>query len=196
MKEVIEDINRWQEENLSIAFATVVQTWGSAPRKVGAKMALTPDGRIARYIFGIDYPPRDLRLALVDAAAGEIGSPADQLLLLYDYPASQAALARTRQGDGGKVAARFEVFLGSVELANGYHELGDAAEQRRRFEADRKRRAEAGQELAPLDENLLAALEHGLHECAGVALGLDRLLVAMLDDDHLDAALAFPFERA
>ena len=149
-------------------------------------------------IFGIDDAglTRDDWLDLLLTHLIQPSFPADQLLLLYDYPASQAALARTRQGDGGKVAARFEVFLGSVELANGYHELGDAAEQRHRFEADRKRRAEAGQELAPLDENLLAALEHGLPECAGVALGLDRLLVAMLDDDHLDAALAFPFERA
>ena len=149
-------------------------------------------------IFGIDDAglSRDDWLDLLLTHLIQPSFPADQLLLLHDYPASQAALARTRQGDGGEVAARFEVFLGPVELANGYHELADASEQRRRFEADRQRRSEAGQEVAPLDERLLAALEQGLPDCAGVALGVDRLLLAMLGGEHLDEALAFPFERA
>ncbi len=120
--------------------------------------------------------------------------PADQLTLLHDYPASQAALARLN--DDGVTAARFEVFWGGLELANGYHELTDAAEQRRRFETDRAVRAQRGLPDVPADDHLLAALRHGLPECAGVALGLDRLLMKLIGVDHIDRVLAFPFERA
>ena len=149
-------------------------------------------------IFGIDDAglSRDDWLDLLLTHLIQPSFPADQLLLLHDYPASQAALARVRKGDGGEVAARFEVFLGSAELANGYHELGDAREQRRRFEADQQRRQSAGQTLAPIDGRLLSALEHGLPECAGGALGVDRLLLAMLQGDHIEQALAFPAERS
>ncbi|MBS0194039.1 MAG: EF-P lysine aminoacylase GenX [Proteobacteria bacterium] len=118
-----------------------------------------------------------------------------ELLLVYDYPASQCALARIR-ADDPPVAERFELYLGSVELANGYHELTDAAEQRARFERDRARRAQRGEVLPPLDENLLAALDANLPDCAGVALGVDRLLAAMLGVDALADVLAFTFDHA
>ncbi len=97
---------------------------------------------------------------------------------VQDYPASQAALARLKPEDT-RLAERFELYFGDLELANGFGELTDAAEQRARFEADNARRAERGLPVYPLDEAFLAALEKGLPECSGVALGLDRLLMAM-----------------
>jgi elongation factor P--(R)-beta-lysine ligase len=120
----------------------------------------------------------------------------DQLLLLHDYPASQCALARVRGEGAEAVAERFEAFIGPLELANGYHELVDAAEQARRFERDHARRAELGLPRPDIDQRLLAALQHGMPACAGVALGVDRLLAAMVGSDRLDAVLAFPFARA
>ena len=119
----------------------------------------------------------------------------DELLLVHDYPASQCALAKIR-ADDPPVAERFELYLGPVELANGYHELTDVAEQRARFKRDHGVRAQRGDPLPPLDEHLLAALEHGLPDCAGVALGVDRLLGAMLDADAISATLTFAFGLA
>ena len=123
------------------------------------------------------------------------GFARDELLLVHDYPASQCALAKIR-ADDPPVAERFELYLGPIELANGYHELTDAAEQRARFNKDHALRAQRGDPLPPLDARLLAALEHGLPDCAGVALGVDRLITAMLDADTIAASLAFPFDRA
>lgn len=120
--------------------------------------------------------------------------PANRILMIYDYPKSQAALARIRQGDV-PVAERFEVYLGPIELANGYRELNDADEQRDRFERDLSRRQKRGAVRPPIDECLLAALP-ALPDCAGVALGVDRLLMAMLGSDRLGDAMAFPFDRA
>ncbi|MGH8454068.1 MAG: EF-P lysine aminoacylase EpmA [Nevskiales bacterium] len=118
-----------------------------------------------------------------------------RLTFIYDYPASQAALARIRP-ETPPVAERFELYWRGVELANGFHELGDAAEQRRRFIADQARRRARGQVIPPLDENLLAALEAGLPDCAGVALGLDRLLMLALNLDSVSDTLTFPFDCA
>jgi lysyl-tRNA synthetase class 2 len=114
------------------------------------------------------------------------------LAFVHDYPASQAALARA----DGPVAARFEAFLDGIELANGFHELGDAVEQRRRFQQDLAQRASAGRDVAPLDEELLQALAHGLPECSGVALGFDRLVMCAVGAKHIDEVLAFGFARA
>ena len=124
--------------------------------------------------------------------------PTDQLLALYDYPASQCALARIRENsaDGAPVAERFELYLGPLELANGYHELADAAEQGARFDRDLQRRAERNDVQPPRDENLLAALSAGFPACAGVALGMDRLMMAMLGTTRIADVLAFDFARA
>jgi len=121
----------------------------------------------------------------------------DGLLAITDYPASQCALARLRKdGDGCPVAERFEMYLGSIELANGYHELRDAAEQRGRFVRDRTQRQARGDPMPPMDEHLLEALAQGLPACAGVALGIDRLLMAMLGTPRIADVLAFDFHRA
>ena len=119
------------------------------------------------------------------------------LLSVHDWPATQAALAKLRDtGEGFAVAERFELYLGPVELANGYHELLDAVEQRQRFERDGRMRAARGDVQPPVDERFLAALEDGLPQCAGVALGVDRLLMAMLGTERIADVLAFDFAHA
>lgn len=121
----------------------------------------------------------------------------DALLAVVDYPASQSALAQVRDdGDGHPVAERFELYLGSIELANGYHELRDAGEQARRFSRDGDVRRSRHQDVPPTDMHLVAALESGLPSCAGVALGVDRLLMAMLETPRIADVLAFEFARA
>lgn len=117
-------------------------------------------------------------------------------LFVHSYPASQAALARTEKDQGVEVAHRFELYLDGLEICNGYWELTDAVEQRRRFDADNRRRRELGLEPMLADERLLASLQQGLPDCAGVALGLDRLLMVKTGAKRLDEVLAFPFERA
>jgi len=112
-----------------------------------------------------------------------------------DYPASQAALARLRPADP-RVAARFELYVDGLELANGFHELVQPKEQRERFTHDLTLRRARGQDQPPLDENLLAALEHGMPDCAGVALGFDRLVAIALGANRLADVLSFSIENA
>ena len=116
------------------------------------------------------------------------------LTVVHDWPASQAALARIRPGDP-PLAERFELYLGPYELANGYHELNDAAEQRARFARDHAVRSERGAVLPPLDQALLASLD-ALPACAGVAVGVDRLLMCLLDTAAIADVLALDFASA
>lgn len=118
-----------------------------------------------------------------------------RLSFLYDYPASQASLARVRAGDP-PLAERFELYFNGVELANGFHELADAQEQRTRFQRQLQARTTAGQAGMPLDEKLLQALEQGLPACAGVALGFDRLVMLAAGLKSIQETLAFPIDRA
>lgn len=118
------------------------------------------------------------------------------LCFIYDYPASQAALSRIVEVDGQRVGQRFEVYLNGIELANGYCELTDPVEQRRRFEADNELRARRGLAALPVDERLLAALEYGLPPCSGVALGIDRLVMAAGRHTDLGSVMAFDWARA
>ncbi|MGB0722105.1 MAG: EF-P lysine aminoacylase EpmA [Gammaproteobacteria bacterium] len=114
---------------------------------------------------------------------------------IHAYPADQAALARIAD-TRPPVAERFELYVAGVELANGFHELNDGTEQRARFEAENRVRVRAGRPPVPLDEHLLAALDAGLPACAGVALGVDRLVMLALGAQSLADVLAFPMERA
>jgi lysyl-tRNA synthetase class 2 len=118
--------------------------------------------------------------------------PHDRITVIYDYPASQCALAKIR-ADDPPVAERFELYLGTHELANGYHELTDPAEQRARFMRDNARRRERGLAELPLDENFLRALERSMPDCAGVALGIERLLMAISGNEDIRDVLAFAF---
>jgi len=121
--------------------------------------------------------------------------PEECLTFVYDFPAGQAALARIRPGKP-PLAERFELYLGRTELANGYQELSNAAEQQQRFDADNRLREKRGQAVNKIDQHLIMALEHGLPECAGVALGVDRLLMAIVGADSISEVTAFPFSRA
>jgi lysyl-tRNA synthetase class 2 len=114
---------------------------------------------------------------------------------ICDSPASQAALARLRPEDP-RVAARFELYLDGLELANGFHELVQPKEQRARFTRDVAVRRERGRHQPPLDENLLAALENGMPDCAGVALGFDRLVAIALGANRLADAMSFDIDNA
>jgi lysyl-tRNA synthetase class 2 len=118
------------------------------------------------------------------------------LLFVYDYPASQAALARLRRDGEHVVAERFELYADGVELANGYCELTDATEQATRFAHDNERLTHAGIAPRPVDERLLQALEHGLPACSGVALGLDRLLMVLTGAAGLAEVISFDWDRA
>lgn len=118
-------------------------------------------------------------------------------VFIHSYPASMAALAQVREDEQGRpVAARFELFVNGIELANGYHELTDAAEQARRLQADQQQRAALGLPQRPLEQRLVQALEAGLPDCAGVALGVDRLVMLALGADGLDQVVSFMHERA
>ena len=120
--------------------------------------------------------------------------PRERITVVRDFPATQAALACIRRDDP-PVAERFELYLGVDELANGYQELTDAAEQRARFEHDNGRRRARGQREVPLDEHLLAALP-ALPACAGVALGIERLLMWLAATDDIAEVLAIAFAQA
>lgn len=118
----------------------------------------------------------------------------DRPYFIYDFPASQAALARIQPGNP-PVASRFEVYFKGMELANGFHELQDAAEQRKRFETNLREREQRGLNLLPIDEFFIAALQHGLPDCAGIAVGIDRLIMLALNANTIADVLAFDFTR-
>jgi elongation factor P--(R)-beta-lysine ligase len=159
---------------------------GDALRVALGAVELNPDG--------LD---RDDWLDLLMTHRIQPSFPGDQLLAVVDYPASQCALARVRETAGeSAVAERFELFLGPLELANGYHELADASEQQRRFARDLAVRAARGAPTPTVDVRLLAALGAGLPGCAGVALGVDRLLMAMSGCSSIAEVMAFGFQDA
>ncbi|MEE4638447.1 MAG: EF-P lysine aminoacylase EpmA [Wenzhouxiangella sp.] len=132
----------------------------------------------------------DMRLDYLFSERIQCEFPEGQLTVVHGYPAWQAALARLDPADP-RLACRFEVFAGPLELANGYQELTDAHEQRARFERDNARRARLGRPTMPLDEALLAALAHGMPSCSGVALGLERLLMAISGARGIQQVMAF-----
>jgi len=139
--------------------------------------------------------------ALQNLAMGTViadSLPQNQYTAIYDYPASQASLARIDATDANwPVASRFEIYYGSVELANGFHELTDADEQLARFEADNVVRTSQGRSPMPIDINFIRALEKGLPDCAGVAIGIDRLMMVLLDDiTELQQTISFGWSQA
>lgn len=116
---------------------------------------------------------------------------------LYDYPASQCALAKIgRDTQGVAVARRFELFYGEIELANGFHELTDPAEQLQRFKLENKARKQRGKDFVCIDNHFIAALEAGLPECSGLALGLDRVLMVLLGVENIEQVLSFSWANA
>lgn len=146
--------------------------------------------------FGISAEglTRDDWLDLLITHRLQPGFPPDRMTVIHDYPATQCALARIRAGEP-PVAERFELYLGPYELANGYHELNDASEQRVRFERDRAMRVERGQSAVPMDDHLLGVLD-AMPDCAGVAMGVERLLMCLSGTDAIADVLAFSFAQA
>ena len=157
------------------------------------------DLRAAAVAKGLTPPPRAerddlLNLLLAECVEPELGS--SMPVILYDYPASQSALARVRQDDL-PVAERFELYYRGVELANGYHELLDGDELRRRNQSANTQRASDGKYVLPEESRLLKAMLAGrLPACAGVALGFDRLAMVALGKTTLAEVMAFPTDRA
>ena len=146
-------------------------------------------------VTGLSDTDKDAWLDLLMTHTVEPALPRDCPVFIYDYPASQAALARIRPNDP-PVAERFELYIYGMELANGFHELTDAGEQRQRFEVDNRARLAAGLAPMPVDARFLAALEAGLPDCAGVALGLDRLVMLATGAKSISEVLAFDADRA
>ncbi|MFT4247841.1 MAG: EF-P lysine aminoacylase EpmA [Pseudomonas sp.] len=203
------DHRRLAEESVQLVRRALALVGGEATLHVVAYRGLFLDA------IGVDpltAPDTELRAALGEVAIDpqglvrddwldllmthriQPGFAADRITVVHDWPASQCALARV-SADDPPVAERFELYLGSYEVANGYHELNDAVEQRRRFEHDNRVRAGRGLPQLPLDERLLQALPD-LPDCAGVAVGVDRLLMAMRATARIGDVLAFDFARA
>ena len=149
--------------------------------------------RAAGFTGASDNRDELLELLMSVSVGPQLGRGA--LTFVYGYPASQAALARLDPADR-RAARRFELYCEGIELANGFHELADAREQRARFEHDIAERRRLALSTAALDERLLAALEAGLPECCGVALGFDRLVMLAEGAERIDEVLTFPIERA
>ncbi|MCW8346318.1 elongation factor P--(R)-beta-lysine ligase [Vibrio sp. ZSDZ65] len=138
---------------------------------------------------------RDTLLQLLFSMGVETKIGLNSPAFVYDFPASQAALAKVNANDP-RVADRFEVYFKGIELANGFHELDNPQEQLARFEQDNQKRVTMGLPVQPIDHHLIAALEAGLPPCAGVALGIDRLIMLAIGAEHIDQVTAFPFPIA
>lgn len=139
---------------------------------------------------------RDDWLDLLMSHCVEPALRSEGMVFVRDYPPTQAALARCSGEGRDSVAERFELYVDGVEIANGYHELCDPAELRRRADADNARRRESGRAHRELDERLVAAMEAGLPDCSGVALGVDRLLMLQRGAQHIAQVLPFAGHRA
>lgn len=135
-----------------------------------------------------------LNLVLGTSVEPHLGS--EGLCVLAYYPASQAALAQTCQHGDEKVCERFEVYYKGVELANGYHELADPIEQRRRLQEANEERVKLGKNVLPIDENFLQALECGMPDCCGVAVGFDRLMMLRHKASRISDIIPFDWHNA
>jgi len=137
--------------------------------------------------------------ALLDALLTHSIEPnfdTDCLTFVYDYPASQSALAQLRQKQDYAVAERFEVYLGDLELGNGYQEETDPKRNRDILETENQTRKDRNLELMPVDEHFLSACDSGIPKSAGVAIGLDRVLMAITGEKSIQKVINFPWDKA
>ena len=140
---------------------------------------------------------RDDCLSLLTATVVEANFDADKFTVLTRFPASQAALAKkVADTDGQLVSHRFEIFFAGMELANGYWELTDATEQKNRFQADNAQRGQLGKPVVPIDHFLLEALQQGMEDCAGIAMGIDRLVMIACNTREIKDVLSFSWHNA
>lgn len=166
------------------------------PHKISAhELANFANQRGLPDVIGFDHTDRDGWLQLLMTHFIEPSLGKTQPVFIYDFPASQAALAKIRQ-DEFAVAERFEVYIKGIELANGFHELTHAGEQQKRFLADNEKRRLLNLPQMPIDQHLLAALTSGMPTCAGVALGVDRLIMLAANAKALVDVMSFDVERA
>jgi lysyl-tRNA synthetase class 2 len=187
-------------EQLVESAAKAVEAYPTAPRR-NLSIDLTPPWerlevaeafeRYAGWRPGADPDPNRFDMDMVSKV--EPALPSDRPLFLVGYPAAMASLAKLDETDPTR-AERFELYAGGLELANGFTELTDPIEQRNRFEKEATLRAEAKKTVYPLDEKFLGALEQGLEPCAGIALGLDRLVMVLTGASVIDDVVAFPEE--
>lgn len=156
--------------------------------------------RVTEFV-GVDLElTRDECLDIIMSHVVEPHLPTNTMVFVSGYPASQAALANVVTSSSGyDVAQRFELYINGLELANGYHELTDAQEQKKRFTAEQEKMSaldKGAAEPKPQDQYFLQALESGLPDCSGVALGLDRILMLKLDESKISNVVSFDFDRA
>jgi lysyl-tRNA synthetase class 2 len=143
----------------------------------------------------IEMNDADLLLQFIFTEIIEPTIGIEQPQFIYDFPIAQASLAK-RSIDDARVAQRFECYFKGIELVNGFNELTDANEQQIRFEEDNAKRKEQGLPVKPIDTNFIAALNHGLPQCSGVALGIDRLVMLALNIKNISEVQSFSIERA
>jgi lysyl-tRNA synthetase class 2 len=199
MDEVAELVNRLSDETLPVERLSYGEAFQKTlevdPYKASSEQLRA--AAIAHKLPGIEdlVLDRDGWLNLLLSHLIEPGLGQQKMTFLYDYPASQAALAKVSDGSPA-VAERFELYISGIEIANGFHELDDPVEQQHRFEKDNSQRQQAGQPTLPMDKWLLDALSEGLPPCAGVALGIDRLIMVLMGRDNIRDVISFDFSRA
>jgi elongation factor P--(R)-beta-lysine ligase len=178
--------------------ATFENTLGVSPHLASVEqLAKAAESAKIPLPVGMKEHDRDEWLNLLLAAVVEPQLGRNRPEIIYHYPATQASLAKVITSPlGYEVAERFELYYRGIELANGFHELADAAVLRRRFEEVNAVRAAEGRPTLPMPKRLLAALEHGLPDCTGVALGFDRLAMLALGAKSIEEVICFPADRA
>ena len=154
---------------------------------------LTKHGKAADWL--IEMTDADLLLQFIFTEIIEPTIGVNEPRFIYDFPIAQASLAK-RSIDDPRVAQRFECYFRGIELVNGFNELTDASEQVARFEQDNAKRKQQGLAVKSIDGNFIAALNHGLPQCSGVALGIDRLVMLALDTQEISEVQSFSIERA
>lgn len=202
MREVDELVHTVWPENKSLPRSEFVRYADAIERYCGTPLPMLDCVKIENIIREQGHLPPDempndidiwLDLLITHVVAPQF--PKNRFTVLFDYPASQAALARIRQ-DEIPVAERFEMYFGELEVANGFHELKDPVEQKQRFCAEQAKRLALGLPNIPFDQNLVDALADGLPDCAGVALGLDRLLMILCDVSRISEVISFDYDNA
>jgi len=185
----IKSVFHWRYRDLFLEFVQI-DPFNTSPRELQALL----ESRHAVVPVGMQESDLDswLDLVMTHVIEPRLGAG---LVFIRDYPVSQAALARLRPGNP-PVASRFEVYLNGIELANGYHELTDVHEQHRRFDCEAGLRAQYQLPTMPVDLQLQAALAAGLPDCAGVAMGVDRLLMVVSGAESLAEVMSFSFDSA
>jgi lysyl-tRNA synthetase class 2 len=207
----------WDEHQLMAEVAELISQLANVGADAQLAVTKLSYGECFKQVLGVD--PHSAKLAALQQMAVDASSESwaqetrancldllfslivepqlpNGLVFIYDYPACQAALAQLHLNTQGQaVSRRFEAFFNSMELANGYMELTDAVQQRQRFEKETDQRSAQNKPAVAIDEKLMAALDSGLPPCAGVALGVDRLLMQLLRADSIDQAMAFSWQR-